>query len=342
MKISPGKLWGMRRLADPSGRWKMVAIDQRMPLFGPIAQRRGVAEAAFEDVAQVKRLLARHLSAQASAVLIDPIYAYGRAIPELPAQKGLIIAYEHSVTENTPQGRKSVPIPHWSAGQIRRIGGDAVKVLVWYRPDAAPEIRAHQEAFVRTAGEACRAHDITFLLEVLIYPLPGEDPAAMEANREALVLDSIRPFTDPAYGVDIFKLEPPGPIHQVPDPDGPGAAALQSAYGRMAAMLPRPWVMLSAGAEAEDFARSMRYAYRAGASGYLAGRAIWSQAFSHFPDYAAMEQALATDSQRILSELNALTDAAATPWHAHPGFGGEVEADVEEGRFPAGYGAAAG
>jgi len=55
-----------------------------------------------------------------------------------------------------------------------------------------------------------------------------------------------------------------------------------------------------------------------------------------------MEHALATDSQRILSELNALTDAAATPWHAHPGFGGGVEADVEEGRFPASYAAAVG
>ena len=55
-----------------------------------------------------------------------------------------------------------------------------------------------------------------------------------------------------------------------------------------------------------------------------------------------MEHALATDSQRILSELNALTDAAATPWHAHPVFGGGVEADVEEGRFPANYGSVPG
>jgi len=212
-----------------------------------------------------------------------------------------------------------------------------VKVLVWYRADAAPAIRAHQEAFVRAAGAACRAQDITHLLEVLIYPLPGEDPASMEARREQLVLDSIRPFTDPEYGVDIFKLEPPGAIHAVPAPDGPGAAALQAAYDRMAAMLPRPWVMLSAGAGAADFARSLRYAYRAGASGYLAGRAIWAEAFDHFPDFAAMENALAGDSQRILLELNALTDAEATPWHAHAAFADDVAPDVTEGRFPEGY-----
>ncbi len=336
-KLSPGKLWGMRRLADAAGRWKMVALDQRTPLFGPIAKARGTAAPPFEDVAEVKRLLARHLSPQASALLVDPFYGYARAMPEIAPSKGLILSYEHSVTEDTPLGKKSCVIPDWSAQAIRRIGGDAAKILVWYRADAAPEIRAHQEAFVRAAGEACRREDLTCLLEVLVYPLPGEDPAAMESRREALVLDSIRPFTDPAFGIDIFKLEPPGPIHGVPDPDGPGAAALQRGYDRMAAMLPRPWVMLSAGAGAADFARSLRYAYRAGASGYLAGRAIWHEAFARFPDFTAMETALATDSQRILATLNAMTDAMATPWHAHPGFGSGVEAEVTEQVFPRGY-----
>ncbi|WP_372623769.1 tagatose 1,6-diphosphate aldolase [Falsiroseomonas sp.] len=337
MRISPGKLWGMRRLADGAGRWKMLAIDQRTPLFGPIAKARGVAEPPFEDVARVKQLLARHLAPLASAALLDPFHAYPRAIAEIPPRTGLIVSYEHAAVESTPLGRKSRPIPHWSVGRIRRLGGDAVKVLVWYRHDSAPEIRAHQEAFVRAAGEACRAHDITHLLEVLVYPLPGEDPAAMEARREELVIESIRPFTDPAYGVDIFKLEPPGPIGAVPDPDGPQATGLQAAYDRMAAMLPRPWVMLSAGAGAADFLRSMRFACRAGASGYLAGRAIWADAFAHFPDFDSMDRELATESRRNLEALNSLTDAAATAWHAHPVFGGLVEPDVEEGRFPEGY-----
>jgi tagatose 1,6-diphosphate aldolase len=315
----------------------MLAIDQRTPLFGPIAEKRGMDAPPFEDVARVKQLLARHLAPLASAVLVDPFHGYARAIPEIPARTGLILSYEDAAVEVTPQGRKSHPIPHWSAGAIRRIGADAAKVLVWYRHDAPAEIRAHQEAFVRAAGEACRAQDITHLLEVLIYPLPGEDPAAMEGRREELVIESIRPFTDPGYGVDIFKLEPPGPIGSVPDPDGPRAAALQSAYDRMAAMLPRPWVLLSAGAGAADFLRSMRFACRAGASGYLAGRAIWADAFRRFPDLDAMEQALSGESRRNLEALNELTDAAATAWHAHPAFQGGITPDVQEGRFPEGY-----
>jgi tagatose 1,6-diphosphate aldolase len=337
MKMSPGKLWGLRRLADDEGFWKMVAADQRTPLFGPIAEKRGTKEPPREDVVEVKRLLTTHLAPKASAVLIDPLYAYQRGINTIPPKTGLVLSYEHSVTENTPKGRKSVPIPDWSVAKTRRIGGDAVKVLVWYRADSDPEIRAHQEAFVRKACEECAKHDVVMLLEVLIYPLPGEEPASLDPRREELVLESLRPFCDPAYGIDIFKVEPPGAVHGVPDPDGKEAAALQKAYDRMAQMLPRPWVMLSAGAGAEDFERSMNYAYRAGAAGYLAGRAVWSQAFAHFPDYEAMEKGLVHGSLAVLDRLNGLTDAKGTPWFRHRAFGGKLpEPDVRDD-FPAGY-----
>lgn len=335
MTMSPGKLWSLRRLADEAGHWKMLAIDQRTPIFGLIAERRGVAEPARGDIVAVKRLLAHHLAPHASAVLMDPNWAYPACIGEIPPRTGLVLSYEHHVTENAPGGRKSVAIPNWSVAKTRRIGGDAAKVLVWYRADAAPEVRAHQEAFVEAAGEACRRHDIVMLLEVLIYPLPGENPTATEARREDLVIESIRPFCDPKFGVDIFKLEPPGPIHRVPEPDGPEAAKLQAAYDRMAAMLPRPWVMLSAGAGPADFRRSLQFAYRSGAAGYLAGRAIWWEAFNRFPDLDAMGAALDRDGVANLQRLNELTAAAAVPWHRHPGVASSTAAD-DDG-FPANY-----
>ncbi len=339
MKNSPGKLWGLRRLADPAGYWKMVAIDQRTPIFGPIAEKRGVPDAPRQDVVSVKQLLARHLAPRSSAILMDPNWAYPLCIDEVPPGVGLILSYEHHVTENSEGGRKTVPIPGWSVAKTRRIGADAVKVLVWNRADAAPEIRAHQEAFVEAAGRACREHDIVMLLEVLIYPLPGEEAGRVETRREKLVLDSIRPFCDPRFGVDIFKLEPPRAVHRVPDPDGPDASSLQSAYDRMAALLPRPWVMLSAGASAADFERSLHYAYRAGASGYLAGRAIWWEAFGHFPDLARMEKALASDSVAVLDRLNALTDTMAQPWHRHGGDRARTPGPAaDDPAFPASYG----
>lgn len=337
--LPPGKLWGLRRLADDKGRWKMVAMDQRMPLYGPIAEKRKVATPPMEDVYRVKQLLARHLSKESSAILMDPHEAYPRSIGEIPAHRGLILSHEHTVTENTSGGRKSTTIPGWSVAKARRIGADAVKVLVWYRADAAPDVRAHQEAFVRVAAEDCIKHDIVMLLEVLIYPLPGEDLQSLEPRRHQLVLDSLRPFCDPSLGIDIYKLEPPGPIHAVPAPESKEGAALQRAYNEMAKLVPRSWVMLSAGAGASDFEMSLRYAYKAGACGYLAGRAIWAEAFDAFPDYDRIEALLKTRSNEILTRLNTLTDANAARWYDHRVFSGKIPApNTTEGVFPANYG----
>ena len=324
VKISAGKLWGMRRLADAAGRWKMIAIDQRTPLMQPIAQKRGTTEASYDDVAAVKSAVTRHLSPHASAMLLDPNFAYPGCAGEMPPSAGLCISLEHHVTQETPQGRLSTTIPSWSVQQIRRIGGDAVKLLVWYRPDAQAAVREHQQAFVRRIGEECREHDIVLLLELLIYPLPGDASGFVAANRTRLVLDSMRDFAGLEFGVDIYKLEPPAALHQVPDPVGGQASPVQHAYDELGALTTRPWVLLSAGAGPADFQRSLTYAYRAGASGYLCGRAIWHSAFEHFPDLSAMEHSLASESVRYVHAINGLTDRLATPWHRHPAWTGGV------------------
>lgn len=318
MKLSAGKLWGMRRLADPSGRLKMVAIDQRTPLMVPIAQKRGVAEAAYEDIAAVKVAITRRLSPSATAMLMDPNFGYPRCAGEMPTTTGLCLSLEHHATQETPQGRLSDTIPDWSVRKIRRIGGDAVKLLVWYRPDAALSVREHQQAFVRRIGRDCLEQDIVLLLELLVYPLPGEAPDFLAANRTRLVLESMRDFRDAEFGVDIYKLEPPAVLKDVPDPEGAGAASIQQAYDQLGTLTTRPWVLLSAAAAPEDFRKSLTYAYRAGASGYLCGRAIWQPAFEHFPDMAAMDRALASDSVRYAEAINALTDRLALPWNGHP------------------------
>jgi tagatose 1,6-diphosphate aldolase len=79
--------------------------------------------------------------------------------------------------------------------------------------------------------------------------------------------------------------------------------------------------MLSAGATKEQFRRVLQFAYDAGASGYLAGRAIWWDAFQRFPDWDAMRAELARDGMPYVEALNRLTDAHAHPWTTHPAYG---------------------
>jgi tagatose 1,6-diphosphate aldolase len=110
MKISAGKLWGYKRLADENGFYKMVAVDQRPPIMNVIKKNKNVQEASYEDVAQVKVSLTKMLSPYSSAMLVDPIWTYPNVHNILDPKKGLILTLEeHKFIEND-QGRLSSEI----------------------------------------------------------------------------------------------------------------------------------------------------------------------------------------------------------------------------------------
>ncbi|HYD98717.1 MAG TPA: tagatose 1,6-diphosphate aldolase [Alphaproteobacteria bacterium] len=325
MELSAGKLWGIRRLADDGGRFKMVAVDQRPPIMNLIKQKRGVAEASFEDVCAVKALLTRELAPHASAMLLDPLYAYSACIDAVKPSQGLLVTLEEHAFRETAGGRISDEIADWSVAKIKRLGADGVKVLAWYRPDADPEILRRQHDFVEKIGRACAEHDICYLLELLVYPLPGEDAQTKEyvehkAKQPQRVVDSLEAFVDPKYGVDIFKLESPIPADGLAAPGSDGAAEAQAWFDRIGALTTRPWVMLSAGASMAKFRDVLHYAYKAGASGYLAGRAIWADALQNFPDMDKVSAALRAEGVPYMADLNRMTDAQATPWTGHRAF----------------------
>lgn len=326
MILSAGKYWGMKRLADAGGRFKMTAVDQRPPIKNLIRSRRGTAEAPWEDVAGFKELLIRELQAASSAMLLDPHYAYPRGVTMLDASRGMILTLEDSVFEETPGGRLSRGIDDWSVEKIKRAGGDAVKVLTWYRPDADPAVCRSQQDFTARIGEACTRFDIPFVFELLLYPLARDaeqtrEYVEMKSKRPELVIESVAAFAAPRYGVDLFKLESPIAADELPEPGAAGADEAQRWFDQLGRAAGRPWVMLSAGAGMNAFERVLRYAYRAGASGYLAGRAIWLDAFSRFPDWDGIRAGLRSGAVDYMRSLNALTDAAAQPWHQHACYG---------------------
>ncbi|MBT8248694.1 MAG: tagatose 1,6-diphosphate aldolase [Acidimicrobiia bacterium] len=339
--MQPGKLWGMRRLADASGLFRMLAVDQRPPIKRLIAERRNQDSAPYGDVCNVKALLVDELSKYASAALLDPHYAYPASIGLLSPAKGLLLTLEDSVFEETPGGRLSSEIDQWSVEKIKRLGGDAVKVLAWYRPDAQPAVLAHQQGFVRRIGEACRRFDIPYVLELLVYPLPGEaelmaDYVEDPDKRVEHVIESVETFAAAEFGVDLFKLECPFPASTVPKRSNDNGS-FQAGFDHLSRAANRPWVMLSAGATPDAFRRVLEYAYVAGASGYLAGRAIWWDAFQAFPDLDDMRHRLATESAPYMQELNRLTEVMATPWTGSSGMLGRTDLDVDGAEFRAAY-----
>jgi tagatose 1,6-diphosphate aldolase len=321
-----GKNRGLARLADDKGHFTMVALDQRPPLFAAIAKARGIkpGEVTFEDMLKAKRLLVEALAEDASSMLFDPNFAVPAAIDILPKKTGLIMTLEEHRVEETPEGRKSRIIADWSVAKIRQIGADAVKILAWYRPDAGHDVREHQKNFVRSVGEDCRRHDIPYVLELLVYPFPDSEKYTADYvespdKRADLVIESVREFAHPEYGVDLFKLETPLPAASLPAPDGSAAARAAASQfeviGSICADAGIPWVMLSGGAAPEQFERVLSYSYAAGAQGFLAGRTIWLNAIENgFPDGEKVLDALREDGRKRLVRLSKLTAREAKPW----------------------------
>ncbi len=338
MTLSAGKFWGMRRLADAGGRYKMLAVDQRPPIKNLIRERLGVDEAPYDEVAAFKTMLVKELQAQACATLQDPHYAWPRNIGITDPRLGLILTLEDSRFRETPGGRLSSVIDDWSVEKIKRAGGDAVKVLAWYRPDAEPDVCRAQKDFTRRIGEACARFDIPFLFELLVYPLEKDkdrtkDYVEMQGKNADHVLQSVADFAAPEFGIDIFKLESPVAAADVPGVGNDGADEVQALFDEMGRLANRPWVMLSAGAGMEEFRNILSHAYRAGASGYLAGRAIWANAFRNYPDWDAIRTGLQKGSIPYMQDINVLTDDQATPWHEHPVFDGKAGFAVSDGAF---------
>lgn len=248
-----------------------MAADQRPPLYQLVAGARpDLGErGVWREVARLKALVVQALAPLATGVLLDPLW--GReALAHLPRRAALLLALEDHRFGEDPQGfRKSRLIPGWSVARAVREGADALKLLLWYRPDAPEEVRAHQEALVRRVGAACRRAGRPFVLEILPYPVRGE-----EISWE-LLEGALRRLADPGLGVDLYKL-----------PYFPGR------MGRYTELLPAPWVLLSGRLGMEGFLEALAEALEAGAKGFLAGRAFWMEALSAYPDGEAVWERL--------------------------------------------------
>jgi len=82
--LSAGKLWGLRRLADERGLFRMLAVDQRPPISNRLRQLSGAGRDA--DVSAVERLLVEERApAPAPLRVSDPARpAPGSGRPRLP------------------------------------------------------------------------------------------------------------------------------------------------------------------------------------------------------------------------------------------------------------------
>lgn len=271
--LSPGKARGLAATSTADGIFKVLAVDHRdsLRLVIDADDPQGLPAA---HITRVKLGLIEQIGVAASAVMLDPEYSVAQAIlsRSLPGSVGFLAAVEAQGYLGDPAARTTSLLPGWSVEKAKRVGANAIKLLVLYRPDAGAVTDAQDELVAAVIAD-CAAHDIPLFLEPLAYAIePGvtTDSAKFAAQRRRLVIETVRRLG--ALGPDILKVQfPVDTLHQS------DRAVWADACSELDEMSPVPWALLSGGDPYELFRDQVRVACAAGASGFLVGRALWGE-----------------------------------------------------------------
>jgi sulfofructosephosphate aldolase len=282
-------------LARPSGGFAMVAMDQRESLRQMFTAALG--ERVRDDrLTSFKLAVAREVGPYASGFLIDQDYGFGQVAAERMVPGGLIVAVDSLRQEPDGPVEDTGIDERVDLAAAREAGAVAAKLLLIWRDDERRGRRLEIAAeFVRRCADA----GLLSVLEGVAKPAAGaagfDGPAAIrEAAGE---LAGLRP--------SLYKA-------QVPLGGAAPEERLAEECARLDEVIPVPWVVLSQGVERDDFPAAVRAACRAGASGMLAGRAIWSDVVGS--ENVAAE--LRSRSVPRLQGLAAIVDEHARPWTA--------------------------
>ena len=332
MKITPGKLAGMKAVSDDRGVIAAAAMDQRGSLQKSLAKERG-ADVPARDLEEFKILVTEVLTQHASAILLDPEFGLP-AGKRRAANAGLLLAYEKTGYDASTPGRLPDLLDVWSVRRLKDAGGDCIKILLYYAPSDPQKINDHKHAWVERIGDECRSNDIPFFLEVIAYE-DGLDEKGLEfaKKKPQLVEAYMREFTKDRYGVDVLKVEVPVNMKFV---EGTKAFGGQSAYTReqakdwfrkTAEATTRPFIYLSAGVSNPEFSETLDLAGEAGTrfSGVLCGRATWKDGIPIYAKQgaAAFRQWLESEGVKNIANVN----ERLKPAHPRFAFYGAKSAD---------------
>lgn len=297
---------GIAACASPRGTFAVLALDHRQNLRKELRPA-DPDSVTYDEMVDFKRAVVRALAPVATGTLLDPEIGAAQCIADgsLPASAGLLVAIEATGFEGPSTARVSRILAGWSVEKAKRMGASAAKLLVYYHPQAVNA--ADQERLVAGVAADCRAADIALFVEPLSFSLVDGQRLTGEARRQ-VVVETARRLT--SIGGDILKAEFPY------DASVTDTALWGEACEELNAASALPWVLLSGGVEESTFEAQVATACAAGASGVVAGRAVWAEAATM--DAAGREEFLATTGRERLRRLVDLVDEVGRPWHDRP------------------------
>lgn len=249
-------------LARPSGGLAMLAVDQREALRIMFEKVTGICPITDDVLRNFKVTVAKILSPYASAVLVDRQFCLDEIIKTkaIAPQSNMIVSADEFIPGN------GIPVDDVKIDMaidpqfVRDNGGKALKLLVLWREDESAQDRLNM---VQEFCQRCKSAGLVSIIEPVVRP-----PRHLASfDKEQCILKAAKELGDTE--ADIYKIEMPlggkGTYQQLVD-----------ATKRVNDLIKMPWVILSSGVEPDLFPRAVRAAMESGASGFLAGRAVWS------------------------------------------------------------------
>ena len=266
-EITPGRYRGLKTtsLAD-ADIFGIVAFDQRESYLRMMPE-----DTPYSTLVQVKLETITALSKYASAILTDPIYGLTPAM-HMHGKSGLILALEKSGYSGDSTRRKLKFIDAWTPEKVRKLGASAAKLLVYYNPQVEG-LADELDEIIRQVVRECHRWDLPVFLEPVSYSVDAnykKDSATFASQRAAIVVETARRLSQ--TGADVLKIEFPLDAKYNQD-----HAEWRKQCDRLSEASSIPWVLLSSGVDYETFEPQVVIACEQGASGFLAGRAIWKE-----------------------------------------------------------------
>src|SRR6185436_20335319 len=194
MKITPGKLTGMKAVSNDRGVIAAAAMDQRGSLKKAIAKEKG-ADIGDKEMEEFKSHVTEVLTRHASAILLDPEWGLGPSKKRAKGS-GLLLAYEKTGYDANTPGRLPDLLNLWSVRRLKEAGADCIKILLYYSPFDSKPVNDLKHAWVERIGDECRANDIPFFLELIGYEKGVDEKSlAFAQKKPEIVTRSMEEFT---------------------------------------------------------------------------------------------------------------------------------------------------
>lgn len=283
-------------LSRQSGTLAMVAVDQREALRGMFAAHQSTP-VPDSQLTQFKVDVARELSPYASALLVDQEFGIDAIVEQkaLSAGCGLIAAADLLIGPAGGAATDTAVDTAVDPMRMKSIGSVGLKFLILWRNDDDPDSRAK---LAEEFNQLCAVSNLPSIIEVIVKP-PKDASRAFNREEELIVAAKEAASWKP----DLYKAEVP--FHGEGD-----VLSITRNAERISDVIGAPWVVLSNGVKQPFFNDAVKACAQGGASGFLAGRAVWADIVGA-PD---ISQALREVSIPRLQKLAEVVDTYARPW----------------------------